>query len=75
MSILFALLSNKLVLGVGAALLAILGAFWKGRASGAAKERQKTAQERLRAREVGDEVDNDVGAMPPEEARKELSKW
>ncbi len=73
--LLLAILSNKFVIGAGAALFAIVAAFWKGRASGAAKERQKTAQERLKAREDMDGIQNDVGSLPPSEARKELSEW
>ncbi|MBN7755500.1 hypothetical protein JYP46_01570 [Nitratireductor aquimarinus] len=75
MSVILAILSNKFVIGSGAALLAIVGAFIKGRASGAAKERQKTAEERLRARETADEIDDAIAGRTAEENRKRLSKW
>ena len=63
------------LLAAGAALVAILAAFMRGRTSGAAKERAKQDRDRLAAIETANEVQNDVGAMPPSEARKELGTW
>lgn len=58
-------------------LAAVLAGFsaLKWRASIIAKERAKQAEAERKARTIADEVDNDIGAMPPDEARKELSKW
>lgn len=56
------------------ALAFAFGAF-KLRQSGAQAERDKQMRDRLKARDIADEVDNDIGAMPPEEARKELKRW
>lgn len=45
------------------------------RRSAAKAERAKQAERDAAARDVADQVDNDVGAMPPADARKELGKW
>jgi len=66
---------NGLLIGIGAALLAIFGAFIKGRLSGAQRERDKQAAERIEAITKANEVDNDIGAMPPDARREELKKW
>jgi hypothetical protein len=47
----------------------------KIRQSGANAERLKQQQAEAEARDIADQVDNDIGAMPPDEARKELEKW
>lgn len=60
------------ILGIIAALLAL--AVWSRRA-GAAAERSKEALERLAARNIADEIDNDVGVLPKGAAREELKKW
>jgi hypothetical protein len=59
----------------GTALIAIVAAFLKGRVSGAAKERAKQAAAEKKARDVADQVDNDIGALPPGKAREELKTW
>lgn len=63
------------LIAAGGGLLAILVAYMRGRLAGASKERDKARDEELAAREIAAEVDNDVGAMPPDAARKELGKW
>lgn len=63
-----------LTVAVGA-VIAVIGALWRAVVHGQRIERAKTAQQRLKARELADEVENDVGAMPPEDAREELKKW
>lgn len=35
----------------------------------------KQAQADAKARDIADAVDNDVGAMPPADAREELKRW
>lgn len=59
-------------------IIGALGAFlavWQVRRSGAKAEKAKQAEREAEARDIADKVDNDVGAMPPAEARKELGKW
>jgi hypothetical protein len=67
--------SNGLLVGLGAILAVVFGAWARGRVTGAAAERQKQASREAKARTVADEVDNDVGAMPPQDAREALKKW
>lgn len=74
-ALLTSLLSNPYILGLGAAVIAVIVAFFKGTMSGAAKERAKQDAERIKARDVADEVDNDIGAMPPKDIREELKTW
>lgn len=63
------------LIGAGAALIAFLAAYMRGRITGAQRERDKQMRERMEARDIADQVDNDVGALPPDQARKELGKW
>lgn len=53
----------------------LLFAAWKLRRSGAQAERAKQAKAEQKAREVADQVDNDIGAMPPDQAREALKRW
>jgi len=59
------------VAAIGAALLLVL----QQRRAGAKAERTKQAEREAEARDIADKVDNDVGALPPADARKELGKW
>lgn len=45
------------------------------RRAGAKAEREKQAAKEQAAKSIAEQVDNDVGATPPDELRKELSKW
>lgn len=56
------------------AALAALGGFkiWRG---GVNSERVKQAQAEAKARDVKDQVQNDVGALPADEARQRLRQW
>ncbi len=58
-------------------LLALGGLAWgvKQRSAGAAKERAKQAAADAKARDVADDVQNDIGAMTPEQRREALRKW
>ena len=38
-------------------------------------ERAKQAEAEAKARDVADQVDNDVGAMTPEQRKEALKKW
>jgi hypothetical protein len=73
MSILLGLLTQFWPYIVGA-----IGLGWaalKLRQSGAAAERAKQAAAEAKARDVADDVQNDIGAMSPEQRREELRKW
>lgn len=74
-ALLLSLLSNPTVLAILAGIAAALGWGWKQRRDGAAKERAKQAEAERKARTIADEVDNDVGALPPDKAREELKRW
>lgn len=59
-------------------LLAIFGGLlmlWRSYAAGRKAERARQAEAELEARDIRDSVQNDIGAMPPDKARKELGKW
>ena len=55
-------------LGLGFAAL-------KLRQSGAASERAKQAAAEAKARDIRDQVDNDLGTLTPAQQREELKKW
>lgn len=69
------LFSNPTVLAVGAGIIAAVGAWVNGRLSGAKAERNKQAAAELKARDIADQAQNDVGALPADAARKELKSW
>lgn len=58
-----------------AAIGAALALLWQQRRAGAKAERAKQAEREADARDIADKVDNDVGALPPADARKDLGKW
>ena len=45
------------------------------RRSAVKAERAKQAEREAEARDIADKLDNDVGALPPADARKELKRW
>jgi hypothetical protein len=67
--------SNSILIALGGVLVALAAAFFKGRIEGAKTERTKQAEAEVKARDIADQVDNDIGAMPPDAARKELGRW
>ena len=69
------LASNPTIIAIVGAILAALGYGYSQRRAGAKTEREKQNARERKARTVADEVDNDVGAMPPNEAREELKRW
>jgi hypothetical protein len=69
------LFSNPTILAIGAGLVAAATAWMHGRVSGAKAERTKQGVEEVKARDVSDQVQNDVGALPADAARKELGTW
>jgi hypothetical protein len=58
-----------------AGALGVLGWGIAQRRSGAKAERARTAAAEKAARDISDEVQNDVGALTPEQAREALHKW
>lgn len=66
---------NGYLAGAGTVLVALIITYVKGRLSGARIEREKQAAEQARATDIGHQVDNDVGALTPDQARKDLEKW
>lgn len=55
--------------------IAALAALWKAHSMGAASEKAKQARKEQEARDIRDKVDNDIGSMPADQARKDLSRW
>jgi hypothetical protein len=63
-----------LIAAVGA-LGFLLAAYARGRVHGAQLERSRQTEAVKKAIDEAQEIQNDVGAMPPGAARKELGKW
>ena len=63
------------IIAAVAALAAFAGAYLKGKSAGKQGEQAKQLRGRQEARDTADEVDNDVGAMPPDAAREALKRW
>lgn len=59
-----------LLAGAGALL-----ALWRVYAAGRKAEQARQAEAELRARDIRDQVDNDVSVLSPSQAREELSRW
>jgi len=68
-------LSNPTILAVGAGLLGAMGWGFRQRLAGAAAERNKQAAAEARARDTSDQIQNDIGALPPDAVRKEAKTW
>jgi hypothetical protein len=66
---------NAILIALGGFLVALIAAFFKGRIEGAKAERTRQAKAEIDTRDIADEIDNDIGAMPPDAARKELGRW
>lgn len=60
------------ILGIIVALCGLV--FWIRR-NGAANERAKEALERLAARNIADEIDNEVHTLPVDRLREEAKQW
>jgi membrane protein DedA with SNARE-associated domain len=70
------------VSGLAAILVAALGAlagliiaYARGRVVGARLEHAQQAEAEKKARDIADQVDKDIGAMSPFDAREELKRW
>jgi hypothetical protein len=68
-------LSNPTILAVGAGLIGAIGWGFRQRLAGAKAERNKQAAEEAKARDVADQVDNDIGALPADKVKDELKTW
>jgi len=69
------LLTNPTILAIGAGLVGALGWGFHQRLAGAKAERGKQAEAEAVARNVADQVDNDIGALPGDAVKKELKSW
>ena len=69
------ILSNPTIIAIFAGVIGIVAALFKGRIDGAAKERQKRTEERLKARDIADDIDDAVAGRAPATNREELKKW
>ena len=69
------ILSNPTIIAIFAGIIGIVAALFKGRIDGAAKERQKRTEERLKARDIADDIDDAVAGRAPATNREELKKW
>lgn len=69
------ILSNPTVIAIFAGIIGIVAALFKGRIDGAAKERQKRTEERLKARDIADDIDDAVAGRAPAANREELKRW
>lgn len=68
-------LSNPTVLAIGAGIIAVAGAFIKGRLSGAKAERNKQAADNAVAASEGQKIDDAVAGRAPDDNRVRLDKW
>lgn len=66
---------NPAILGVVASLIAALGWGFHQRLAGASAERDRQAASEAAARDIADQVDNDIGALPADAVKKELKSW
>ncbi len=74
-AILAFLLGNPAILAIGAAIVGGLGFGFQQRLAGARAERVRQAAVEAAARDIADQVQNDIGALPADAARKELRSW
>lgn len=63
------------LLAAGGLLIAFVTAIFKARLDGAKLERAKQQEAEAKARDISDQVDNDLGAVPPDKQREELRQW
>ncbi len=68
-------IGNPAISGMLASVIAALGWGFHQRLAGASAERARQAAAEAAAREIAGQVQNDVGALPADAARKELKSW
>ena len=66
---------NPAILGMVASVVAALGWGFHQRLAGASAERARQAATETAARDIANQVQNDIGALPADAARKELKSW
>lgn len=69
------LFTNPTVLAIGAAVIAVVAAWFKGRLSGAQAERNKQAADQAEAASEAQKIDDAVAGRAPAANRTELGKW
>ncbi len=69
------LLGNPTILAIGAAIIGALGFGFQQRLAGVKAERARQAAAEAVARDIADQVQNDIGALPADQARRELKSW
>ena len=74
-AIIAAILSNKLIAGLGAGAFAMLGAWFAGRRKGARLERAKQAAATRRQRQTRQNVEAKVASRTDGQIRKRLRRW
>lgn len=74
-ALILAVLSNPTVLAIVGGIAAALGFGVHQRRAGAKAERAKHAQAEAKARDVADQVDNDLSTLTPAQARERLQQW
>lgn len=74
MTLLLSIVSNPTLLAVMGGVLAVLVAFMRGNSRGARLEREKQARAEEKARDIRDEIESDIAALPPEAVREELRR-
>jgi outer membrane murein-binding lipoprotein Lpp len=82
MALLGFLISNPVILGIGAAIIAAAGAYFKGTLNGAKRERDKQATKDLAAAQDRLEMDREAtiaertaAGMTDEQAKQEAAPW
>lgn len=68
-------LSNPTILAIGAGIIAVAGAWIKGRVSGVAAERAKSAAADAKATTEGQKIDDAVAGRTPDANRERLGTW
>ncbi|RUT94411.1 ABC transporter permease [Mesorhizobium sp. USDA-HM6] len=66
---------NPAILGVLASFIAALGWGFHQRLAGAKAERDRQTKAEAAARDIADQVDNDIGALPADAVKQELKSW
>lgn len=69
------LVGNPALLGMLASIIAALGWGFHQRLAGASVERTRQAATETAARDIANQIQNDIGALPADAARKELKSW
>lgn len=72
---LLSLLNSPTILAILGGIVIAIVALFKGRIDGAAKERAKRTEERLKARDIADDIDDAVEGRAPATNREELKRW